>query len=64
MKGRVLTYNDGWVPEHLKHPLKMVDRYWSLVSNRGQMARVCGDLITPYIPKLCGRNDVFSFSFL
>ena len=60
VEGCVFTHNVGWVPEHLKHPLKMVDRYWSLVSDCGQTARVCGDIITPYIPKLCGINDVCS----
>ena len=60
VEGRVFTHNIGWVPEHLKHPLKMVDRYRSPVSDRGQMARVCGDLVTPYIPKLCGEEQCFS----
>ena len=60
VEGRVFTHNIGWVPEHLKHPLKMVDWYWSPASNRGQTVRVCGDVITPYIPKLCGINDVRS----
>ena len=63
VEGCVFTHNIGWVPEHLKHPLKTVGRYWSLVSDCGQMARVCGDIVTPYIPKLCGNNDVF-FHFL
>ena len=49
VEGRVLTHNDGWVPEHLKHPLKTVDQYWSPVSDRGQMAS-SGDVVTPYIP--------------
>ena len=62
VEGRMFTHNDGWVPEHLKHPLKTVDQYWSPVSDRGQMARVCGGLIAPYIPKLCRNNDV-SFIF-
>ena len=60
VEGRVFTHNVGWVLEHLKHPLKTVNRYWSLVSDHGQTARVCGDVITPYIPKLCGNNDVHS----
>ena len=62
MEGHVFTHNVGWVLEHLKHPLKTIDRYWSLVSNRGQMARVCWDIIAPYIPKLYGNDDV-SFIF-
>ena len=63
MEGRVFTHNVGWVLEHLKHPLKMVNWYRSPMSDRGQMVRVCGDIVTPYIPKLCGNNDV-RFSFL
>ena len=39
VEGHVFTHNVGWVPEHLKHPLKMVDQYRSPVSDRGQMAR-------------------------
>ena len=54
----MFTHNIGWVPEHLKHLLKTVDQYWSPVSDRGQTVRVCGDIIAPYIPKLCGTNDV------
>ena len=38
VEGRVFTHNVGWVPGHLKHLLKTVDRYWSPVSDRGQMA--------------------------
>ena len=49
VEGCMLTHNVGWVPEHLKHPLKMVDRYWSPVSDRGQTASD-GDVVTPYIP--------------
>ena len=30
----------GWVLKHLKHLLKMIVRYWSLASDRGQMMRV------------------------
>ena len=63
VEGRVFTHNVGWVPKHLKHPLKTVDQYWSLVSDHGQMARVCGDIIAPYIPKLCGNNDVLFIFF-
>ena len=63
MEGRVFTHNVGWVPEHLKHPLKTVDRYWSPVSDCGQTARVCGGLVAPYIPKLCGNNDVLFIFF-
>ena len=62
VEGCVFTHNVGWVPEHLKHPLKTVDQYWSPVSDHGQMARVCGNLVAPYIPKLC-RNDNVSFIF-
>ena len=32
VEGRVFTHNIGWVPEHLKHPLKMIDWYRSSVS--------------------------------
>ena len=60
VKGCVFTHNVGWVLEHLKHPLNTVDQYRSSVSDRGQMARVCGDIIAPYIPKLYGTNYVFS----
>ena len=49
VEGCMLTHNVGWVPEHLKHPLKMVDWYRSLVSDRGQMAS-SGDVVAPYIP--------------
>ena len=49
VEGRVLTHNVGWVPEHLKHPLKMVDWYWSPVSDCGQMAS-SGGVVAPYIP--------------
>ena len=60
----MLTYNDGWVPEHLKHPLKMVDRYWSPVSDRGQMAS-SEDVVAPHIPIMAiWRVTRFSFSFL
>ena len=62
VEGRVSTYNVGWVLEHLKHPLKMVDQYRSPVSDCGQMVRVCEDLVAPYISKLCGNDDV-SFIF-
>ena len=63
VEGHVFTHNVGWVPEHLKHPLKTVDQYWSPVSDHGQTARVCGDIIAPYISKLCGTNDVSFVSF-
>ena len=64
VEGRVLTHNVGWVPEHLKHPLKTVDRYWSPVSDRDQMAS-SGDVITPYIPILVmWRVMRFYFHFL
>ena len=36
MEGRVFTHNDGWVPGHLKHLLKTIDRYRSPVSDRGR----------------------------
>ena len=58
VEGRVFTHNVGWVPEHLKHPLKMVNQYRSPMSDRGQTARVWRDLVAPYIPKLCGNDDV------
>ena len=58
VEGHVFTHNVGWVLEHLKHPLKMVNRYWSPVSDCGQTARVCGDIVAPYISKLCGTDDV------
>ena len=48
VEGRVLTHNIGWVPKHLKHPLKTVDRYWSPVSDHGQVAS-SGDVVAPYI---------------
>ena len=65
VEGHVFTHNVGWVPEHLKHPLKTVDRYWIPVSNHGQTTRVWWDFIAPYIPVYVGTNDVFfSFSFL
>ena len=63
MEGCVFTHNIGWVLEHLKHLLKTVDRYWSPVSDRGQMARVCWGIVAPYIPKLCGNNDASFISF-
>ena len=56
VEGRVLTHNVGWVPEHLKHPLKTVDRYWSLVSDRDQMASN-GDVVAPYIPIMVVTAD-------
>ena len=49
VEGCVFTHNIGWVPEHLKHPLKTVDRYWSPVSDHGQMASM-GGVIAPHIP--------------
>ena len=49
VEGRVFTHNIGWVPEHLKHLLKTVDRYWSSVSDHDQMASV-GSIVTPHIP--------------
>ena len=64
VEGRVFTHNVGWVPEHFKHPLKTVDRYWSPVSDRGQMAS-SGDVVTPYIPILAmWRVMRFYFHFL
>ena len=36
VEGRVFTHNSGWVPGHLKHPLKTIDRYRSPVSDRGR----------------------------
>ena len=65
VEGRVFTHNVGWVPEHLKHPLKTVDRYWSPVSDHDQMA-CSGDVVAPYIPIMVGYmegNEVL-FSFL
>ena len=56
VEGRVLTHNVGWVPEHLKHPLKTVDWYWSLVSDRDQMAS-SGDVVAPYIPIMVVTAD-------
>ena len=49
VEGCVFTHNIGWVLEHLKHPLKTVNWYWSPVSDHGQMAS-SGDVVTPYIP--------------
>ena len=63
VEGCVFTHNIGWVPEHLKHLFKTVDRYRSSVSNHGQMVRVCGDVVAPYIPKLCGTNNIFLILF-
>ena len=64
VEGRVFTHKVGWVPEHLKHPLKTVDQYWSLVSDRGQMAS-SGDVVTPYIPiMVMWRVTRFYFHFL
>ena len=64
VEGRVFTHNVGWVLEHLKHPLKTVDRYWSLVSDRGQMAS-SEDVVAPHIPIMAiWRVTRFSFSFL
>ena len=51
VEGRVFTHNVGWVLKHLKHPLKTVDWYRSLVSDRDQMVS-SGDVVTPYIPIL------------
>ena len=65
VEGCVSTHNVGWVLEHLKHPLKTVDRYWSPVSDRDQMAS-SGDVVAPYIPIMVGYvegNEVL-FSFL
>ena len=66
VEGRVFTHSVGWVLEHLKHPLKTVDRYWSPVSDRGQMAS-SGDVVTPYIPIMAMwrvTRFYFHFSFL
>ena len=64
MEGRVFTHNVGWVSEHLKHPLKTVDQYWSPVSDRDQMAS-SGDIIAPYIPIMAmWWATKFCFSFL
>ena len=64
VEGHVFTHNIGWVPEHLKHPLKTVDRYWSLVSDRNQMAS-SGGIVAPYIPiMVMWRATKFCFPFL
>ena len=63
VEGRVFTHNVGWVPEHLKHPLKTVDRYWSPVSDRDQMANM-GGVVAPHIPiMVMWRATRFCFSF-
>ena len=65
VEGCVFTHNVGWVPEHLKHPLKTVDQYRSLVSDCGQTARVWWASLLPTYPRHVGTNDVFfSFPFL
>ena len=61
VEGHVFTHNVGWVPEHLKHLLKTVDRYWIPVSDRGQTTRVWQDFIAPYIPAYVGTNDISFF---
>ena len=64
VKGHVFTHNVGWVPEHLKHPLKTVDWYWSPVSNHDQVAS-SGDVVAPYIPiMVMWRATKFLFLFL
>ena len=64
VEGHVFTHNVGWVPEHLKHLLKTVDRYWSPVSDHDQVAS-SGDVVAPYIPiMVMWRATKFLFSFL
>ena len=64
VEGRVFTHNVGWVLEHLKHPLKTVDWYWSPVSDHDQMAS-SGDVVAPYIPiMVMWRATKFCFHFL
>ena len=64
VEGCVLTHNDGWVLEHLKHPLKTVNRYRSPMSDHDQMAS-SGDVVAFYIPIMAmWRATRFYFHFL
>ena len=64
VEGCVFTHNVGWVPEHLKHPLKTVDWYWSPVSNCDQMASM-GGVVASHIPiMVMWQATRFCFSFL
>ena len=63
MEGHVFTRIVGWVPEHLKHPLKMIGWYWSSASNRGQMTGVWTGLHYPLHTQYVGADEVM-FHFL
>ena len=63
VEGHVFTHIVGWVPEHLKHPLKMIGWYWSLASNCGQTTGIWMGLHCPLHTWYIRANEVM-FQFL
>lgn len=64
-QAHAFTHNFGWVPEHLKHPLKTIDRYRSPMSDRGPTTWVAG-CFAPHVPIMHGymeSREVFRTRF-
>ena len=65
VEGHVFTHIVGWVPEHLKHLLKMISWYWSPASDCGQTTGVWMGLHCSLHTRYVGTNEVvLPFSFL